>query len=158
MSTIQTPTATPAERFAADFHQGYEELPASRRFTAEQLEVIYALGYSHAQQQQWPQALPIFAFLSQYGPTRRHYLAGLALCLHMVDRHEEAINIYTLMLVLFPDNLQPSLHIAECQLAQGDKAGAADTLRELDAALAPDHALKGRTQALLERLQEPAPA
>ena len=37
-------------------------------------------------------------------------------------------------------------------------SGARGDLGELDAALAPDHALKGRTQALLERLQEPAPA
>lgn len=38
----------------------------------------------------------------------------------MAERHEEAINIWTLVLVLFPDALSPSLHIAQCQLAMGD--------------------------------------
>ena len=157
MNTPDTAALSPADRFAADFAAGYNELPASRRFTAEQLEVIYAMGYSHVQQQQWRQALPIFAFLSQYGPTRMHYLAGLALCLHMARRHEEAIDICSLMLVLFPESLQASMRIAECQLALGDRAGAAHTLRQLDAALPAGDALKGRAQALLERVRESAP-
>lgn len=152
MNTPQPQSA--ADRFAADFTEGYHELPASRRFTPEQLEVIYAMGYSHIQQQQWQQALPIFAFLSQYGPTRAHYLAGLALCLQMAQRHDEAINIWSLKLVLFPDQLSPQLHIAECQLAMGERADAVQTLRQLNAALPADVMLKARVQALLERLNE----
>jgi tetratricopeptide (TPR) repeat protein len=149
---------TAAERFASDFQTGYSELPASRRFTPEQLEVIYALAYSHARQQQWSQALPIFAFLSQYGPTRRHYLAGLAQSLQMLKRLEEAVLIYSLMLVLFPDQLEPSIHVAQCQLAQGDRDSAVATLSQLDSALEDDAPLKQRTRALLEQLQKPQSA
>lgn len=158
MNTPQTRPQSDADRFAADFTAGFEELPASRRFTPEQLEVIYALGYSHVQQQHWPQALSIFAFLSQYGPTRAHYLAGLALSLQMLGRHDEAINIHSLMLVLFPDQLSPMLHVAESQLALGDRAGAVQTLRQLDAALPAGVMLKERAQALLERLGSTATA
>ena len=122
------------------------------QFTPEQLEVLYALAYAHMQQQQWRQALNLFAFLSQYGPTRRHYLAGLAQCLRMAERHEEAINIWTLVLVLFPDNLSPSLHIAQCQLAMGDTVAAQQTLRQLAASLEDSDPLKVRAGALLVQL------
>ena len=87
----------PASDFGDALRTGLEALPSSHRFTPEQLEVLYALAYAHMQQQQWRQALNLFAFLSQYGPTRRHYLAGLAQCLRMAERHEEAINIWTLV-------------------------------------------------------------
>ncbi|MGB3068105.1 MAG: SycD/LcrH family type III secretion system chaperone [Ottowia sp.] len=149
-----------AHAFSADFRKGFETLPASRRFTPEQLEVIYGMAYAHAQQRQWDKALPIFAFLSQYGPTRRHYLAGLAQCMRELGRHEDAKNLYSLMLMLFPDHPEPLLYIAECQIAQGDRATAQTTLSELRDILAessPPHPLQARVQALLARLGTNAP-
>ena len=151
-----TNTISNADIFAEEFRAGFEELPCSRRFTPEQLEVLYGLGYAQAQLEQWEKALPIFTFLSQYGPTRQHYLAGLALCLQKLRRYDEAINIYSLMLVLFADRLDPSLRIAECQLAQGLVADAMVTLRQLDKALPDDDRLKTRTRALLQHLSTPA--
>lgn len=147
-----TNTISNADIFADEFRAGFDELPCSRRFTPEQLEVLYGLGYAQAQLEQWGKALPIFTFLSQYGPTRQHYLAGLALCLQKVRRYDEAINIYSLMLVLFADRLDPSLRIAECQLAQGHAAEALATLRQLDRALTDNDALKTRTRTLLQHL------
>ncbi len=149
--SAQTATAT-VTGFGDALRTGLDALPSSKRFTPEQLEVLYALGYAHMQQQQWRQGLNLFAFLSQYGPTRRHYLAGLAQCLRMAERYEEAINIWTLILVLFPDNLSPSLHIAQCQLAMGDAAAAQQTLRQLAAALEDSDPLKVRAGALLGQL------
>ena len=142
----------PASDFGDALRTGLKALPSSHRFTPEQLEVLYALAYAHMQQQQWRQALNLFAFLSQYGPTRRHYLAGLAQCLRMAERHEEAINIWTLVLALFPDNLSPSLHIAQCQLAMGDTVAAQQTLRQLAASLEDSDPLKVRAGALLVQL------
>ena len=147
-----TNTISNADTFAAEFKAGFDELPCSRRFTPEQLEVLYGLGYAQAHLEHWDKALPIFTFLSQYGPTRQHYLAGLALCLQKVRRYDEAINIYSLMLVLFADRLDPSLRIAECQLAQGHLADALNTLRQLDLALADSDPLKTRARALLQHL------
>lgn len=143
-----------ADIFASEFKEGFASLPAAKRFTAEQLEVIYGMAYAHAQQKQWQKALGIFAFLSQYGPTRRHYLAGLALCLQKLQRYDEAINIYSLMLVLFGDNLEPSLYIAECELAQGDTVAALATLRQLDKALDDGDALKKRAQVLASHVAQ----
>ena len=94
-----------------------QALPSSQRLTAEQLEVVYALAYAHVMQGQYAQALPIFGILSTYGPTRRHYLAGLALCLEKCERYEDAIQIYSLLIVLYPEGIEAALQIAECQIA-----------------------------------------
>lgn len=103
--------------FGQQLFDGLQALPSSSRLTPEQLEVIYALAYTHVVQKQYAQALPVFSFLSQYGPTRKHYLSGLGLCLHMVGRHEEAINIYSVVILLFPDSFDAALHVAEAQIA-----------------------------------------
>ncbi len=145
-----------AHAFSADFHEKFNASPVSKRFTPEQLEVIYGLAYAHAQQRQWEKALPIFAFLSQYGPTRRHYLAGLAQCMREVDRVEDAKNLYSLMLMLFPDHLEPLLYIAECQIAMKDFAAAEASLRELAGITEAGSPLNARTHALLDRMSRGA--
>ena len=61
-------------------------------------------------------------------------------------------SIWTLVLVLFPDNLSPSLHIAQCQLAMGDTVAAQQTLRQLAASLEDSDPLKVRAGALLVQL------
>lgn len=99
-----------------ELFDGLETLPSSKRFTLEQLETIYALGYSHIAQGQYEQALPILAFLVQYGPTQRHYLYGLALCLQMEGRLDDAISIYSFCLLLYPDSFEATQRIAQCQV------------------------------------------
>lgn len=131
-------------------------LPSSKRLTAEQLEVIYSLAYAHVVQQQYAQALPLFTFLSQYGPTRKHYLSGLALCLRMLSRFDEAVNMYSLVLVLFPDSLESALHVAECQIGQGDLTQARISLTQLVAATDDNLDLQNRARALLDLLSRGA--
>ena len=133
-------------------HDGLASLPSASRFTAEQLEVIYALGYAHVAQGQYAQALPIFAFLAQYGPTRRHYLHGLALCLQMAGRYDEALNINALCATLFPDSALPALRIAECEIAagRGDEARATLNLVTRYAQAGGEDDIGNRAQALLE--------
>jgi len=131
-------------------------LPSSKRLTAEQLEVIYSLAYAHTVQQQYAQALPLFTFLCQYGPTRKHYLTGLALSLRMLSRFDEAINMYSLVLVLFPDSLDAALHIAECQIGQGDVEQARLSLDQLVAATDDNLDLQNRARALLDLLSRGA--
>lgn len=105
---------------AAALRARLDALPGSRRLTAEQLEVIYAMAYAHVARCEYGKALPIFAFLAQYGPTRKHYWAGLALCLQKTDRPDEARNIYALILTLYPDSADAVLRTAECELALGE--------------------------------------
>ena len=123
----QATTAARSE-FGEQLFQGLSALPAGSRLSGEQLEVIYALAYAHVTQGQYAQALPIFFILAHYGPTRKHYLLGLALCLQRAQRYEEAIRIYSMADVLFPSGPELALRVAECQLMQGDRAEAREEL------------------------------
>lgn len=122
-------SATSRSAFGQQLYDGLAALPGSQRLTADQLEVIYAMAYAHVAQAQYAQALPLFTFLSQYGPTRKHYLVGLALCLQMQERYEEAIRIHSLIGVLYPLAPEATLRVAECQLALEQIEAARDSLR-----------------------------
>jgi type III secretion system low calcium response chaperone LcrH/SycD len=115
-----------------------DSLPFSGRLSAYQLETIYALGYSHVSQQHYDRALPVFTFLAQFGPTHKQYLAGLALCLQMVGRHDEAIRIYSIVVVLYPESLEIMLRLAECQLGASQPEAARVTLSALIDDCRPD--------------------
>lgn len=147
-STIATDVSR--SPFAQELYDELQALPGSSRLTDEQLEVIYALAYAHVMQEQYAQALPIFSILAVYGPTRRHYLAGLALCLEMCERYEEAIHMYSVVTLLYPDGLEPAMQVAECRLKLGQYAQA---LQELDQILAVIAESKGRFDALRPRTQ-----
>lgn len=149
---MSTAAANLRSEFGQKLYDGLDALPSSKRLTAEQLEVIYSLAYAHVVQQQYAQALPLFTFLCQYGPTRKHYLSGLALSLRMLARYDEAINMYSLVLVLFPDSLEAALHVAECQIGQGDTAQARISLVQLIAATDDASELQTRAKSLMDLL------
>ncbi|MGE8658751.1 MAG: SycD/LcrH family type III secretion system chaperone [Achromobacter sp.] len=145
-------SATSRSAFGQQLYDGLAALPGSRRLTTDQLEVIYAMAYAHVAQGQYGQALPLFAFLAQYGPTRKHYLVGLALCLQMQQRYEEAIRIHSLIGVLFPLAPEATLRVAECQLALEQIEAARDSLQWVVAAAQDDGAyaqLGARAASLL---------
>lgn len=145
---------------AQRLYEGLRDLAGTKRFTREQLEVIYAMGYAHVAQRHYAQALPIFAFLAQYGPTRRHYLYGLGLCLQMVGRIEEAISMYSLCALLFPDSFETAQRLAQCQVTAGRREQACDTLNILlhDAKTAGDTVLETKARAMLDLVVERASA
>lgn len=138
--------------------EGLEDLPSSKRFTAEQLEAIYALAYAHLAQGQYNQALPLMAFLAQYGPTKRQYLYGLALSLQMLHHLDEAITMYSLCVVLYPDSYEAVQRIAQCHVSAGRPEAARLALgdllnvaREID-----DKHLEAKATGMLERISKPA--
>ena len=137
---------------AQQLYDELQALPAATRLSNEQLEVIYALAYAHVVQGQYAQALPVFSILATYGPTRKHYLAGLALCLEQCERYEEAISMYSLLITLFPGSPEPALQIAECLLMLGRADEAAieleRVLRSIDDAGGRYEALRPRAQVL----------
>ncbi|MCY1516876.1 type III secretion low calcium response chaperone LcrH/SycD [compost metagenome] len=142
-------SAIERDEFGEALRNGLEGLPSSGRLTPEQLEVVYALAYAHAAQEQYAQALPVFAFLAQYGPTRKHYLVGLGVCLQMLGRSDEAITIYSLVLTLYPDSWHTALRVAECQLAGQQLDQARRTLELLCTPGTPDE-VRVRAEALLQ--------
>ena len=145
---------------AQALYEGLENLPGAKRFTREQLEVIYAMAYAYIAQGQYAQALPIFAFLAQYGPTRRHYLYGLGLSLQMVGRLEDAISIYSLCSLLFPDAFEAVQRLAQCQVSAGRRDEAGDTLNMLlqYAQLSGNAELERKAQGMLDLVTRQASA
>jgi type III secretion system low calcium response chaperone LcrH/SycD len=149
-------TLKPEARRSAAGQRLYDDLqalPSGKRLSAGQLEVIYALAYAQFTQGQYAQALPVFGVLSIYGPTRQHYIAGLALCLQMCKRHEDAINVYSMQAVLFPGSPEPALRVAECLLALGRAGEAREELERALRCIAETggayDALKARAEMLL---------
>lgn len=122
-------SAVPRSAVANSLFSDLQALPASSRLSDAQLEVIYALAYTHVTQGQYAQAMPIFAMLATYGSTRKHYIAGLALCLQHCGRCEEAIITYSFLITLYPDSLEAAVQSAECQLSLGRPDEAAEQLR-----------------------------
>jgi type III secretion system low calcium response chaperone LcrH/SycD len=154
-----SPSPSQRSAFGDQLFDSLAALPGSQRFTADQLEVIYALAYAHVTQRQYAQALRMFAFLSLYGPTRKHYLAGLALCLQMQARYDEAIRIYSLIETLFPVAPDAMLRVAECQLALADAPAARTSLQmvaDYAQANAADSALGERARSLLAMTEKEA--
>ena len=149
----QQATASRGE-FGRQLYEGLQALPSSSRLSNAQLEVIYALAYAHVTQGQYAQALPVFSILATYGPTRRHYIAGLALCLEQCGRYEEAISMYSLLITLFPSSPEPALQVAECLLMLGRTAEAVEELDRVLLCIAEsggEHdALRPRAQVLRE--------
>lgn len=148
-----TEMAIQRDAAAESLYADLEALPSSKRMSKEQLEVMYALAYTQLTQEHYDQALPLFAFLSQYGPTRKHYLVGLGICLQMLEREDDAINIYSLVLTLYPDSLTTALRVAECYIALKQFEQARHTLELLsidDAGAYADVAT--RSKALLQLL------
>lgn len=141
-------------------HDRLEALPSASRLSPEQLEVVYALAYSHVAQHQYEQALPIFSFLCLYGPTRKHYLVGMGLCLQMCERYDDAIDIYALILTLYPTHYDAALRTAECQLAseQLDDAFATLELLRTIGQNDPDNAPWLSKVTALQKLLKGAPA
>ncbi|KGD93694.1 regulatory protein [Achromobacter sp. RTa] len=142
-------SAIQRDEFGEALFKGFEGLPSAGRLTAEQLEVVYALAYAHVAQEQYAQALPVFAFLAQYGPTRKHYLVGLGVCLQMLGRSDEAVTIYSLVLTLYPDSWHVALRVAECQMAGQQLDQARRTLELLCTPGIPEDVRK-RAEALLQ--------
>ena len=140
----------PRGPFGQQLYDGLRALPSGSRLSNEQLEVVYALAYAHVTQGQYAQALPMFSILATYGPTRRHYIAGLALCLEQCERYDEAISMYSLLITLFPGSLEPALQGAECLLLLGRPAEAAE---ELDRVLRGIAESGGQYDALRPRAQ-----
>ena len=138
--------------FSAAVHKAIDELPTSNRLNSEQMEVLYGIAYTHVEQNQWGQALPLFSFLHWQMPTRRHYLAGVAKCQRELGLYEEAKYHYAVMLALFPDQLEPSVQLAECQIALGETAEALETLQLLSEVAEDGSPLKARAQSFWARL------
>lgn len=121
--------SSPSQAYNDRIDQALEELPSSHRYTSKQLELIYSIGYNFATQNRFEEALPLFAFLTQYGPTTKHYLMGLGLCLQRLERYHDAIQVYSFLGMIEPDQPDATVQVAECYINANMPEEAREALR-----------------------------
>ncbi|WP_129781738.1 SycD/LcrH family type III secretion system chaperone [Peristeroidobacter soli] len=94
----------------------------------EELEPMYALGYSLYNQARWSEALKIFSFLTYHSHLEQRFHVGRGACLQMLKQHQAALNAYGLAYLLDASDPSVCLHIAECLIALGKKEDARGVL------------------------------
>jgi type III secretion system low calcium response chaperone LcrH/SycD len=98
---------------------------------ADQLEPMYALGFSLYNQARWSEALKVFSFLTYHSHLEQRFHVGRAACLQMLKQYEDALTAYGLAYVLDASDPSVSLHIAECLIALGKKEDARGVLENV---------------------------
>ena len=111
-----------------DLKAALEALPSSSRLSNVDADVIYALAYNLVMQGRHEAAYRYFSLLTLYQPTNIDYLAGLAHSYRMLELFAEALNIYSFLAVIDPDQPEHTLAIAECLLLQKEVQEARDTV------------------------------
>lgn len=102
---------------------------------------IYSLGVDLVKKEDYDRANTLFVFLSTLSPHVTNYWIAHGLCLQSLNRHIEAIDIFTAAKVLDPSDPAPSAHTIDSYLAlrENDKAKLElDTLKEITKFLSGD--------------------
>lgn len=103
-------------------------LPSSSRLAHADADKVYSLAYHFLEQGHFQTALQYFSLLCYYQPTHTDYLTGAAICNRMLENYSEALKIYSFLAVVYPDNAQHTLAIAECLMLQRDVQEARETV------------------------------
>jgi len=94
-------------------------------------EAIYALGYFKYSNGKYADALKLFQLVVLHDHLHRRGLKAIGSCLHILQRHEEAIKPLGLAMLLDPADPGPAFQIAECMLCTGKKENAVVVLDKL---------------------------
>jgi len=127
--------------------------------TERECEAMYAYGHSLYAQGKYSDAFKVFAQLVAYDHMESRYQMALASAMQVTKRYEEALQHYMIVTVMRLDDPVPVFHCAECLLALGRPAEAAESLELVaDTLCKPgEHdAIKARAQALLKALKAKA--
>ncbi len=99
----------------------------------EELEGLYAAGYTCYNSRQYEQASALFYFLCLMDNIQKKYWFALAATQKMQKRYQEAIKTYETVGILDIYNPAPPLHAADCYVFLGEKEKA---LRAVEAVIA----------------------
>lgn len=139
----------------SNVNEALQNLPSSHLYTKEQLELVYSIAYGYATQNHFEEALPFFAFLTQYAPTTKHFLTGLGLCLQRLERYADAIQVYSFIGTIYPDSPESSVQVAECLISQNRHEEALEVLNIVNRFYSHQkqkNAIQVRAKALTELL------
>lgn len=95
-----------------------------RGLTDANMEALYALAYSEYNQANYDKALDLFRMLCNLDHLEHRFWLGLGATRQMQRDYQHAIEAYVMAMMLDIDQPIPPLHMAECQLAIGDRESA----------------------------------
>jgi len=124
--------------------------------TVRECEAMYAYGHALYAQGKYNDAFKIFAQLVAYDHMESRYQLALASALQMTRRYEEALQHYMIVTVMRLDDPVPVYHCAECLLALGRPAEAAESLELAIGTLCKpgEHdVIKARAEVLLKAVR-----
>jgi len=98
----------------------HDEPLSKKNFVAEDLRVLYSLGYSLYQAGDYVQAKTIFHQLLLSKPLKQTYWIGLGACLQLEKKYDEALKAWGMAVILDARDPTPHVHAAECNFALGD--------------------------------------
>lgn len=158
-STVASPAGQIAGIVASvqELKRTLDALPSSTRLSDGETEAIYALAHQFVVQARHEVAFRYFSLLVLYRPANVKFLQGLALTHRMLERYDEAINVYSFLATIDPDNLRHSMDIVECLLLKQEVDDARRTVQSLVAACkqsGDDKALAERAQAMIDLLAQ----
>ena len=141
-----------------DLRDQFENSELAKRFSHEQIEVIYSVGHGLFMQGKFEKALNVFKLVMLYRPLDARNLEAYATTLKRLGRFEEAIPIYSAAMVYGElSHPMPAMHIAECLVALGRAAESEKLLRPLLDMTKLDEAyseVRGRAETLLTMLRK----
>lgn len=89
---------------------------------------VYNLGFNQYNQGKYEEAARYFRFLTFYNHLEPRYAKAMGACLQMMERYPDAISAYAMAIVMDAMDPEPMLRMAECLIAMGEMADAAETL------------------------------
>lgn len=103
-----------------DLHERFSASELAKRFSDEQIEVIYSVGHGLFMQGKFEKALNVFKLIMLYRPLDSRNMEAYATTLKRLGRFEEAIPVYVAALICGElEQPMPAIHIAECLAALG---------------------------------------
>lgn len=92
--------------------------------TPAQIEDIYRYACNLYKTGKYNDARPYFHLISMTNVQDPRYAMGIAACYHMLKNYKAAIQSYTLVSFVDPDNPIPQYHLADCFMHMNEPVGA----------------------------------
>ena len=92
--------------------------------TDAMVEGIYGQAYRLYNTGKYKDASQLFRLLIMLNTTEPKYAMGLAACFHMLKEYRSAVDTYTIVSMVNPENPVPFFHASDCMIQMGDNASA----------------------------------
>ena len=140
--------------YVAEFKTKAENSAATRRFTDDELEVLYTVAYGTYQQGQYRRAASHFAQLAMYRPTSARFLKGQGASQFMARMYPQASVTYSFLVLLHPGDAEALCMYGHCMLMLGRKDAAYPALRRAVDQQDGSAEFRSRAKALLELIAD----